>query len=66
MEIDLRHDLEMLHAGFLIIGVVIGSGAVLGSQMIENGERASEDLAAFLENQSGQELEVMQTEKIGE
>lgn len=66
MEVSLENDFNRLHAGFLVIGILIGSGAAVGFDALKTGGEASQELTSFLENQSGQELEVVQTEKAGE
>jgi hypothetical protein len=68
MELNLDLDLEIdkIKAGFLAAGILIGIvGTVAFTGTGSGGQTASQNLVSFLENQSGQELEVMETEKAG-
>lgn len=66
MEMELDIEFDKVRAAFLLAGIVIGTvGTFAATELISNGDAASQNLVDFLENQSGQDLEVMQVEKAG-
>lgn len=67
MELELDFDLDRKDIGFLTAGLITGIILTVGmSAAISNSGSASQNLVNFLENQSGQNLEVVQTEEAGE
>ncbi|MFB6099788.1 MAG: hypothetical protein ABEK16_00810, partial [Candidatus Nanohalobium sp.] len=67
MEIELDLDLDRVKAAFLVAGLVIGAaGTFAATELTSSGDAASRNLVNYLENQTGQELEVMETENVGE
>lgn len=57
---------EMREILFLLVGLAIGAAIILGGSELEGKEGdTSRVLVEFLENQSGQDLEVISSEEIG-
>jgi len=67
MELELDLEINRKQIGFLLVGTLIGIGLTLGyTQISNNPGTASNQLVSFLENQSGQELEVVNSEPAGQ
>jgi hypothetical protein len=66
MEMDLDIYFDRIKGAFLVAGIVIGmAGTFAATEAASNGDKASQNLVDFLENQSGQELEILQVEQAG-
>jgi hypothetical protein len=67
MELELDLELDRKQIGFLLFGTLLGIGLTLGyTNLSQNSSQASNQLEDFLENQSGQELEVVNSESAGQ
>ncbi|MFB6158579.1 MAG: hypothetical protein ABEJ95_02850 [Candidatus Nanohalobium sp.] len=66
MKLELDLDPDRKDTGLLITGLLIGIILTAGfSTAVSNSEAASRNLVSFLENQSGQNLEIIKTEEAG-
>lgn len=67
MEFKFDVDLSSEKIGFVLLGVIIGAVSLTGfNALSSDGDLASQGLVGFLENQSGQELDVVNTESAGQ
>ena len=67
MELELDLELDKAKIGFLLVGTLLGIGLTFGyTALSASSGGASNQLVNFLENQSGQELEVVNSEPAGQ
>ena len=67
MELELDLELDRRQIGFLTLGIIFGIGLAAGyTALSNNSQQASDQLVSFLENQSGQDLEVVNSEPAGQ
>lgn len=67
MELEFDINVDRENIGFLTAGIVLGVVfAAVFSFLGSGGDTASQSLVGFLENQSGQDLEVVSTDKAGQ
>jgi hypothetical protein len=66
MELELDLEFDKKKAGFMILGLLLGIGITVGyNEIPEDGQQESNQLVDFLENQTGQDLELVNTEEAG-
>jgi hypothetical protein len=67
MELELDLEIDRKQIGFLTLGIIFGIGLAAGyTALSNNSQQASNQLVTFLENQSGQDLEVVNSEPAGQ